>query len=83
MKIYNPWKPHIAILYTGEYVVRELIGGEWAYYNKKAALGSRGLLYVISKTAVPLFCALESKEDAQALLLRVKSYVKPKFSKRI
>ncbi|ASJ79229.1 hypothetical protein P26059A_0077 [Curvibacter phage P26059A] len=79
---YNPFKPHICRLSTGEYAVRKLTLTGMYYLSAVFDIDNRKWWAV--KSNVLWYCAMQSKEEVESRLREYnKSQIKVKFSERV
>lgn len=81
-RFYNPFKPHICRLSTGDYAVRKLTLTGLHYLSATFETDNRKWWAV--KSNVLYYCVMQSKEEAESRLRDYnKSQIKVKFSERV
>ena len=80
--MFNPFKPHIVQLYTGDYAIRKLQGFLWVYIDSKNNTDHNGKYWWYGKVYVIKYCGYPTLEAAEAILVELQ-IKKPIFSKRV
>jgi hypothetical protein len=80
---YNPFKPHIASLSNGRYVIRRLGTFGWEYLDSTSHNGKRDNYWWTVKDNVLKYCGNSLKVEAEARLNEYKKPTAKKFSRKV
>jgi len=78
---YNPFKPHIAQLRSGEFVIRKLNDIGWSYLTSKMSQNDNYWWY--GKSYIHEFASFATLEEAKTRLELFKTSNSKPFSKRV